>query len=306
MHAQRAISHASRRPPDVILRKSLTRPSTALGDRRPGNEANLSVRILSGYKNGIWEWDQVSGCRSAKCKGQSEIRIQTCSCNLIGWLIVILNWKLQELKIQFLQLLFPLPPSSSYLHPLAWPWPLGRGLNSWDTNRLKACFSNFETFDLLIHSIDEVGPKRFMRWWSHAEHVDLGMQTLRHKALAVSFPLVQTNSVVPIDSNLNWGGLGKRSLVKAKLRMMPNCHSNFTDAVLSLAVLSCCKAAKKGWVEGQYSTAVCYSILQYTADDKCSVEGQYTTTVYCSILQTTNAELTASTPCYKRWARVHT
>ena len=57
-----------------------------------------------------------------------------------------------------------------------------------------------------------------------------------------------------------------RSLVKAKLRMMPNCHSNFTVAsypyrepgyeanftdavlslaVLSLAVLSCCKAAKK-------------------------------------------------------------
>ena len=32
------ISHASRRPPDVILRMSFTRPSTALGDRRPGNE----------------------------------------------------------------------------------------------------------------------------------------------------------------------------------------------------------------------------------------------------------------------------
>ena len=31
--------HASRRPPDVILRTSFTRPSTALGDRRPGNEA---------------------------------------------------------------------------------------------------------------------------------------------------------------------------------------------------------------------------------------------------------------------------
>ena len=31
--------HASRRPPDVILRSSFTRPSTALGDRRPGNEA---------------------------------------------------------------------------------------------------------------------------------------------------------------------------------------------------------------------------------------------------------------------------
>ena len=34
-----AISHASRHPPNVILRTSFTRPSTALGDRRPGNEA---------------------------------------------------------------------------------------------------------------------------------------------------------------------------------------------------------------------------------------------------------------------------
>ena len=37
-YAQR-VSHASRRPPDVILRTSFTRPSTALGDRRPENEA---------------------------------------------------------------------------------------------------------------------------------------------------------------------------------------------------------------------------------------------------------------------------
>ena len=34
-----AISHTSRCPPDIILRRSLTRPSTALGDRRPGNDA---------------------------------------------------------------------------------------------------------------------------------------------------------------------------------------------------------------------------------------------------------------------------
>ena len=34
-----AISHASRRPPDIILRTSFTRPSTTLGDWRPGNEA---------------------------------------------------------------------------------------------------------------------------------------------------------------------------------------------------------------------------------------------------------------------------
>ena len=39
MHAQRVISHASRHPPDVILRTSFTGPSTTLGDRRPGNEA---------------------------------------------------------------------------------------------------------------------------------------------------------------------------------------------------------------------------------------------------------------------------
>ena len=32
-------SHASRCPPDVILSRSFTRPSTVLGDRRPGNEA---------------------------------------------------------------------------------------------------------------------------------------------------------------------------------------------------------------------------------------------------------------------------
>ena len=38
MYARR-VSHASRRPPDVIIRRSFTRPSTALGDRRPGNEA---------------------------------------------------------------------------------------------------------------------------------------------------------------------------------------------------------------------------------------------------------------------------
>ena len=41
-----AISHASRRPPDVILRMSFTRPSTTLGDRRPGNEAIKSGRLL--------------------------------------------------------------------------------------------------------------------------------------------------------------------------------------------------------------------------------------------------------------------
>ena len=35
--------HASRRPPRVILRRSFTRPSTALGDRRPGNEATYWV-----------------------------------------------------------------------------------------------------------------------------------------------------------------------------------------------------------------------------------------------------------------------
>ena len=37
-----AISHTSRCPPDVILRRSFTRPSTTLGDRRPGNEAMFS------------------------------------------------------------------------------------------------------------------------------------------------------------------------------------------------------------------------------------------------------------------------
>ena len=42
-------SHASRRPPDVILRTSFTRPSTALGDRRPGNEASFC--ILQAIKN---------------------------------------------------------------------------------------------------------------------------------------------------------------------------------------------------------------------------------------------------------------
>ena len=35
--------HASRRPPDVRLRRSFTRPSTALGDRKPGNEAMHSA-----------------------------------------------------------------------------------------------------------------------------------------------------------------------------------------------------------------------------------------------------------------------
>ena len=33
------INHTSRRPPDVSLRTSFIRPSTALGDRRPGNKA---------------------------------------------------------------------------------------------------------------------------------------------------------------------------------------------------------------------------------------------------------------------------
>ena len=42
-----AISHASRRPPDVILRMSFTRPSTALGDRRPGNEATPEVGYVT-------------------------------------------------------------------------------------------------------------------------------------------------------------------------------------------------------------------------------------------------------------------
>ena len=46
MHAVHQKCHASRRPPDVILRRSFTRPSTALGDRRPGNEANFSSIVL--------------------------------------------------------------------------------------------------------------------------------------------------------------------------------------------------------------------------------------------------------------------
>ena len=39
--------HASRHPPDVILRTIFTRPSTALGDRRPGNEASNKPQIFS-------------------------------------------------------------------------------------------------------------------------------------------------------------------------------------------------------------------------------------------------------------------
>ena len=41
VHAVHQKCHASRHPPDIILRTSFTRPSTAtaLGDRRPGNKA---------------------------------------------------------------------------------------------------------------------------------------------------------------------------------------------------------------------------------------------------------------------------
>ena len=34
------------RLPDVILRMSFTRPFTALGDRRPGNEAKTMVLVI--------------------------------------------------------------------------------------------------------------------------------------------------------------------------------------------------------------------------------------------------------------------
>ena len=45
-----AISHTSRRPPDVILHRSFTRPSTALGDRKPGDKTNVlpgRVQVVS-------------------------------------------------------------------------------------------------------------------------------------------------------------------------------------------------------------------------------------------------------------------
>ena len=55
MHA--AISHASGRPPDVILHTSFTRPSTALGDRRPGtrltNPPFNGSNLHSNYSNPI-------------------------------------------------------------------------------------------------------------------------------------------------------------------------------------------------------------------------------------------------------------
>ena len=37
----------TQRLPDVILRRSFTRPSTALGDWRPGNEANTKVLVVA-------------------------------------------------------------------------------------------------------------------------------------------------------------------------------------------------------------------------------------------------------------------
>jgi len=43
--------HASRHPPDVILCTSFTRPSTALGDRRPGNEAKKKEKRPGKKKN---------------------------------------------------------------------------------------------------------------------------------------------------------------------------------------------------------------------------------------------------------------
>ena len=39
--------HTSRRPPDVILCRSFTRPSTVLGDRRPGNEASKCTHAIA-------------------------------------------------------------------------------------------------------------------------------------------------------------------------------------------------------------------------------------------------------------------
>ena len=62
-----AISHASRRPPDVILRTSFTRPSTALGDRRPGNEAIFhlwlpKLVLFPCLFEWTWEWGYSQMC----------------------------------------------------------------------------------------------------------------------------------------------------------------------------------------------------------------------------------------------------
>ena len=51
--------HASRRPPDVILHRSFTRPSTVLGDRRPGNEAitcavNAKLKLSSRERSHVY------------------------------------------------------------------------------------------------------------------------------------------------------------------------------------------------------------------------------------------------------------
>ena len=72
MHS--AISHASRRPPDVILRTSFTRPSTALGDRRPGNEASPYLSI---YIPGLIP-RRLPECIHASSHSQTPTWVYTC------------------------------------------------------------------------------------------------------------------------------------------------------------------------------------------------------------------------------------
>ena len=53
--------------PDVILRRSFTSPSTALGDRRPGNEARFKCVYTCGFQAGSTETGLGTGL-NATCK----------------------------------------------------------------------------------------------------------------------------------------------------------------------------------------------------------------------------------------------
>ena len=59
--------HASKRPPDVILRRSFTRPSITLAvNWRPGNKATNGGKILNvPHSQTTWEWDLAKMSHSA-------------------------------------------------------------------------------------------------------------------------------------------------------------------------------------------------------------------------------------------------
>ena len=94
MHG-RHVSHTSRRPPDIILCMSFTRPSTTLGDRRPGNEAIKSGRLLLYTSKECYFSKRKQTQKPTKQDG-NDSRLVPIAVVVVVWQIIMLLCHLQQ------------------------------------------------------------------------------------------------------------------------------------------------------------------------------------------------------------------